>query len=402
MKVGVGFADNATSFDAGAAAAAEAVRSGGLDRVDLVLLFATSQHNPGLLRDGIRAVVGPGARLAGAGAVGVIGPDRLGLGGCQAGVAAVQFDAGERFDLFRETGVAGREHEVGRALARRIAGTRFDGEPNLLVFYDSVNPDRARPPLNWATPLLDGMAEVLEPFPPLAGAGCVGNLTFAAMPQWFDDEITEQTAFALALSGGVRMDTTILHGREPVSGYFTITRADGPTVLELDGRPALEVVAEALGHTAADGVDDFRFSLTLGVNHGDPWGDFVEHDYMNRLCFDVDRERGGLVMFEPDLVEGTAIQIMSRGGDLSYMRPGIERLLERLEGRRPVFALYINCAGRAGALCGMEEEDAAQVQAALKGRMPLLGFYSGVEIAAIRGRPRPLDWNGVLCVFSVP
>jgi hypothetical protein len=32
--------------------------------------------------------------------------------------------------------------------------------------------------------------------------------------------------------------------------------------------------------------------------------------------------------------------------------------------------------------------------------MPLLGMYSMIEIAQVAGEVQPLDWTGVLCVFS--
>jgi hypothetical protein len=48
------------------------------------------------------------------------------------------------------------------------------------------------------------------------------------------------------LHGGVRMDTIIMHGCKPSGRYHTITKADGPMVLEIDGRPALEVLADMI------------------------------------------------------------------------------------------------------------------------------------------------------------
>ena len=33
--------------------------------------------------------------------------------------------------------------------------------------------------------------------------------------------------------------------------------------------------------------------------------------------------------------------------------------------------------------------------------VPFLGFYSGVEIAPVRGISRPLDWTGVLATLRV-
>src|SRR5205085_10758951 len=57
---------------------------------------------------------------------------------------------------------------------------------------------------------------------------------------------TQRSAMALVLSGGVRLDTTIMHGCRPVGGYHTITRAEGPAVIEIDGKPALEMISQLL------------------------------------------------------------------------------------------------------------------------------------------------------------
>jgi len=145
---------------------------------------------------------------------------------------------------------------------------------------------------------------------------------------------------------------------------------------------------------------DYPLFVTLGVNRGQRFGPFREEDYANRLVMAVDRERGGLVMFENDLQAGTEVQLMRRSIDFDYVGHRSGELLSRLEGRRPFFALYIDCAGRAAAYCGTEREEAEEVQRIIGGRMPLLGMYSGVEIARVGQQIQPLDWTGVLCVFS--
>jgi signal transduction histidine kinase len=40
------------------------------------------------------------------------------------------------------------------------------------------------------------------------------------------------------------------------------------------------------------------------------------------------------------------------------------------------------------------------VQQTVNGRVPVLGLYTGAEIAEMGGRPRGLDWAGVFCLFS--
>src|SRR5690242_19664112 len=115
----------------------------------------------------------------------------------------------------------------------------------------------------------------------------------------------------------------------------------------------------------------------------------------------IDKERGALVMFEPNLTPGSEIQLMRRQIDQGYVGQRVNEAFERLDGRRPFFGLYIDCAGRAASICNTETEEAAEVQKALNARgIPLLGFYSGVEIAKVAGRVEALDWTGVFCLFS--
>ena len=61
--------------------------------------------------------------------------------------------------------------------------------------------------------------------------------------------------------------------------------------------------------------------------------------------------------------------------------------------------LYIDCAGRVGALSGSSEEEADIVREGIDPAVPFIGFYSGVEIAPFRGGARAFDWTGVIAVI---
>jgi hypothetical protein len=191
-----------------------------------------------------------------------------------------------------------------------------------------------------------------------------------------------------------------MHGCKPASGYHTITKAEGSLVLEIDGKPALDAIADLLGPDSEKSWEDYPLFVTLGVNKGDKFGPFKEEDYANRLVMAVDQQRRALVMFENDLKPGFEVQLMRRSIDFDYIGRRADELLGRLGHRIPVFALYIDCAGRASAYCGTEREEAEEVQRVIGSRMPLLGMYSGVEIAKVGPDMQALDWTGVLCVFS--
>lgn len=401
-RVGIGSSENASSYEAAREAAAVAWERVGTSACDLVVLFATGKHDPVAVRDGLRSVVGGSARIIGGSTAGIITNDTLGYGPSHVGVALLSSDS-FKCDLFIEPGIKGAEYDKGISLGRQIRQTEFIGEPNLLLIYDSVkqSASEGQPLLNFATPLIEGMTRSLERWPPVAGVGVMADPQFFyPAAQWFDDRIERHSAMTLALSGRVKMDTLILHGCKPASDYHTITKAMDNVVLEIDGKPALDMIADLLGPESGIRPDGYPFFITLGVNRGDKFGPYVEANYANRLCLAVDSKHRALVMFEPDLRPGSEVQLMRRSIDFGYIGKAMSGFLASLGDRKPIFALYIDCLGRAAAFSGIENEEAAEVQKYVGTRMPLLGVYSGVEIARVGGSTQPLDWTGVLCVLS--
>ncbi|QEL65485.1 hypothetical protein OTERR_20090 [Oryzomicrobium terrae] len=398
MRVGVGYSDNPDSLAAGAQAARDALTQAELESCDLVLLFSTARHDPQILRQAVAAVVGPRARIVGGWAVGTLTNRCLGYAGDQVGLAAFTLDSVE-CQLIAEGDLAEGETLVGERIGQRLAALGTGPESPVVLFYDTVDRTSGRMSMLMATPLLTGIERSLGYLPALVGAGLTGDMVGTPTRQWTGEGIAERHALALLFSAGVRMDSIIMHGCQPCTGYYTVTKADAQTILEIDGRPALEVIGSILGDAIAP--EDFGFFVTLGVNMGDKWGDFDESAYVNRMCLKIDRKRGGLVMFEPDMVEGTQFQVMHRSVNMDYIAPRIESLFAGLDGRTPVFAFYIDCAGRAAGFAGIDAEDAAVVQRVVGERVPLLGIYSGVEVGSVLGRPRALDWTGVFCLFSI-
>jgi len=400
-KAGVGFSENPKSQEAGIEAARAAMSEAGIKDCHLAIIYSTSRHDPKELRDGVRSVIGKDSRLIGGYAIGAFTRDRLGYDGYQVGVAVLSSDS-MTIDMFMEKELRDNELRVGIALGNQVKSKTYDGTPNIILMYDSVKDKHLEKMvfnLNLATPLIEGMGQSLGTWPPTAGVGMLGDWQCNPTYQWFDDSIEQQSAMALVLHGGVRMDTIIMHGCKPSSGYHTITKAEHNTVLEIDGKRAVDAVAELLGD-AFTSWEEYSFFVTLGVNRGDRFGEFNEEDYANRLVCGVDKDRGGLIMFEPDLKVGTEVQFMRRSIDFKYMGERVPDLMERVGERNPFFALYIDCAGRASAYSGTEGEEAEEIQKAIGSRMPLLGMYSGVEIARVGDEMQALDWTGVLCIFS--
>lgn len=397
MKVGVGYSEQQDTDIAGVNAAKRALMQARRKNPDLVLLFSTSWHDPRHLRASVASVVGHDVPIIGGGAVGAITNDRFGYAGSQVGLAAIWLD-GIGFNLFAKGGLVYNEKVVGERIGVRMAenGVRRDGP--CMLFYDAVHNESGDVGLNLATPLLQGLEKGLGFLPDgLVGMGMQGDYDSRPTSQWVGSDTAERQAMVLTFGDKLRIDSVIMHGCHPFGEYYTVTKADRQTILEVDGKPAIPYIESRLQPSLP--ATEFPFFMIFGINRN-PGGEYNEKNYANRLCLAIDRKRNGIVMFESDMVEGTKFQIMYRSLDLDYIPPKIQYLLKSLDGRKPVFAFYIDCAGRA-ARYGAELEDAVVVQKALGDRVPLLGVYSGVEIAPIMGVPRTLDWTGVFCLFSV-
>ncbi len=401
MRAGVGHSVNPTSTEAAIEATRAALAQAGTETCDLALLFAASKHDPTQLRDGLRSVAGRATRIAGGNAIGVVTRDYLGYDGFEVGVAVLSAGPGDDIDLFIEGPLPDNEFEVGLALAQQVRSKEYRGDPSVFLMYDAIKGmATAGLSLNMATPLLEGMGFGLGTWPAMAGIGMMGGMEGDTGHQWFDDRIEQGSAVALVLSGGLRMDTVIMHGNKPASGYHTVTKTDGVTILEIDGVRASDKLAELLGGSSGKPSEDYPVFVTFGINRGEKFGPFNEEEYQNRVVLAVDEERGGLITFENDLKAGTEVQLMRRGIDFDYMEEKVNQLYERIGDREPILALYVDCGARTSRFMGTDEEEAAEIQRTVGSRTPLLGMYSATEIAKVCGEVQPLHTTGVLCILS--
>lgn len=400
-RAGTALVDAPGSRAAGARAARTAREAAGLDAVELAFCFHHGRHDPAEVLAGVRDELGSEVRILGGTAMGVITGSAVSYEGHEVGVAVLGGLPSASVVVASATGLARRsENTVGTALGEALTAQAGGRELDVVLLYSSIKRGLTHPgglALNFGTPLLAGLLAGCAAVRSTAGAGLIDSLQPTHSHVFTDDGADSDAAVAVGFGGGLRLDTAVLHGCRPAGSYHTITRADGPVVLEIDDQPALDVLDRLLGGALAR--EEYPFNVILGVNRGDRYGPFDEEAYQTRLCLAVDEDRGGLVMFEPDLEPGSLVQLMRVSTDLAYVQDRIAVLLQQLRGRTPVLALYADCAGRCVMGSAMPDEEGHAVRAAL-GDIPLLGFYTGVEIGPVAGAARPLDWTGVLCLLS--
>jgi small ligand-binding sensory domain FIST len=186
---------------------------------------------------------------------------------------------------------------------------------------------------------------------------------------------------------------------------MVITRSEGGTVYELDGKPAVQRLAELLElDPSIIRRQALSLGLTLGEKLGDPFAPFDEGNYVNRLVIGADPTSGSLDLLDTDMPSGLRVQLMLTDTDemcASADACACALMRSADDGEQNLLALYIDCASRSSTAFGGEMEEAELVGRHIPEGIPFIGVYAGVEIAPMRGRSRPLDWSGVLTLWRL-
>jgi len=399
--MGIGYSDLSDSFNAGVQAAKGSIKNEINPSINISIVFLSGRHKAEAALRGIRSVLGHSTRIIGGSTSGIITNEKLGYEDFYIGVLSLN-TSDYSCKSFLQNNISSSPEVSGLEIVDKINALESK-EQNLLLFYDSVKltASEGGPALNMATPILNGITKKIPKEYPFAGIGVIADALFSTPANvWLDDEIKRDAAIILSFTGNIQLHTAILHGTKPASDYHTVTKVDGAEIKEIDGIPAITFLEEFFGQTSTLKPEDYPLFLTLGVNRGKKFDLFKEENYASRLCLSINKQNNSIIMFEPDLIVGDKIQIMVREFDTAYIKNGIENLFLKVEGKRPIFALYLDCIGRSKTFSGLEFEEAAEVQKQVANRVPMLGVYSGVEVAQVGSRLQALDWTGVFCLFT--
>ena len=402
QKIGIGVIQNHNPIEAGQQAAKMAREN--LDsnqEAGWAMAFAGGRLDPGEVLSGLRSQLGE-IDIIGGSAVGAITQNLSEYSGYECVVALFPSSI-PTATILAETDLDKGEFEGGRRLGAKLKEITQAGS-DVFLFYDSI---RSSPPpvLNTASRLIDGIYKSLgDKQLNIVGAGLVSDFQLTGSYIFDGHQYQKQAVVAAVLPPELSVHTTIMHGCMPISSFKEITKVDGPVIYEIDGKPAFDVLNDIFGDKNGNPLEDeLSLIMTLGKKYGDQMAPYDESVYVNRLIVSTNPDDGSVMLFEADFSQGNQIQIMTRDNKLMLesVRTRSKELLQSVNSSDTVGGFYIDCAGRSSAFTGTEMEDAEILQKQWNADIPLFGFYSGVELAPLLGRTRPLDWTGVLNLFTV-
>ncbi len=238
-------------------------------------------------------------------------------------------------------------------------------------------------------------ASVQEIIPRLAAETSgylVGGLTSAsANPSQIADGPTVGGVSGILFAPQVTAATGLTQGCTPIGVPRRVTATHENVVLQLDGRPALEVFKEDIGELLAR---DLRrvggyIQAALPVTGSDTG------DYLVRNLTALDPSNGWLAI-AADLSVGDRLFFVRRdaAGAIADLERMLNSLKERAAGREPKAALYHTCLARGPNLFGPDSEELRTIQDKL-GDIPLVGFFGNGEIS----HDRLYSYTGVLTLL---
>lgn len=254
------------------------------------------------------------------------------------------------------------------SVARRIAGS--DGA---LILADGLRFPTER--------FLAELRRTLATMPPLIAGGLASQsepVNRAGSRVFLGDRVLPSACLVVTLHG-VSMRVEVARGWSPASPVYTVTRAEGATVFEIDGGPATEwyrrffVVGEELAPLPASAR---RYPLIIEGPSPERQG-----LYRAMRCFD---EPAGAVTFWGEIETGDQVRLgIGNGRSLARaagdLTTGDSSSGQPVAGPAPQAALFCSGVGREVVLDELAGREAAALHEALGG-IALSGFFGFGEI----------------------
>ena len=252
--------------------------------------------------------------------------------------------------------------------------------PNVAIVH--ADPRAQRLPL-----MLDRLAEA-------SGAYLVGGLASSRGPMvQIAGEVSEGGASGAWIGSSISLIAGLSQGCAPIGPAHVATTAQKNVVMEIDGRPALDVFKEEIGEMLARNLErcaNFIYAA-LPVDGSDTG------DYLVRNLMGIDPNKGWIAIGD-QIESGDGIMFTKR--DRATANADLVQMLERLKKRisRPIQGgLYFSCLSRGHNLFGDPGIEMAILRDVL-GDIPLAGFFANGEIS----HRRLYGHTGVLALFLEP
>ncbi len=392
IRAGVGFSTALNPRNAAAEATAAALAQAGISRAQGALCFATPAYGaayPMILRT--VASEAHTREVAGCSSMGVIAGETeiesgqalavLVFGGNENEIHATRF--------FVPT-LRGRAAGVAAEVASAVRA-KLDKSNLLILFADTYNFE--------AEATLEALGAEL-PGVSIAGGGASEDGSIGETFVFCGDTVSSNAISGMLLSGDFELTIANSIACGLIGTAHRVTAARDNILIELDGRPAFEVFAEAAGPLAAD----LRRALTyvfVAIPVYENAQTIERGEFVVRNIVGASEEHGVIaVAFQPRVGDTVGFVLRDAERSREDLKATLDELSDRLDNKTPpAFGLYFDCVSRGAGLYNIPGHDSAYIRRAL-GPVPIAGFFTGFEIGTLAEQTSLLQYSGVLALIS--
>ena len=377
-KMGTAMFKGEDSYEAGAQAAKKAMEAAGISKPDIVITFVSSKYDYPSVVKGIREATGesPLIGCSSAGEFTEASVDKQSVA-----CAVISSDTHKFF-----TG-------MGKGLGRYEVKCLEEGVvklPTSIQFFPFLS----------SFLLIDGLAgkgeetvfaafSAFGPTVKFSGGAAGDDLAFKETKVFTDDQIESDAVSLCLVASKIPIQIGVSHGHSPISPAFTITKAKGNILYEVDGQPAYEVWKKHTAENAAKiGIEVNKLSSPTEV------GSFLiryEAGLLTGTQYKVrvplSKNADGSLNFACTMLEGSVIRIMEglHEAQIASARKAAQIALTASRGVKLAGAIVFDCCCR-GIILQESFKNAVNEIKGVLGNIPLIGFETYGEIAMELGQ----------------
>jgi hypothetical protein len=377
--VGVG-TNTQDSFQAGCDAAHEALTEGGAGggarTPSFALVLASSVFDQKEMIRGVHETLG-GVPFVGCTTAGAIVDEAVE----EQAVVVITLESDTiTFAPIKSEGISADMYEAGVRFGTEVKKSANGAQKLAFIFSDALSGN--------GTQLVRGAMSVLGGNFPLVGGAAADDMDFKKTYQYYNGEVLTNSAVGCVISGAVQFGVGADHGWEPIGEEMTVTKAEGTTLYELDGKPAFSIYEDYFG----DRSSDFKKTLSLAsVSY--PLGMKVvgREECMIRVPLSIQDD--GSIVCGAEVMEGSTISLMlgSVDGAIAAAAKTTETLALLTQQISPKLVFLSNCVARKILYGEHITEELKAIKKVAGDASHIVGFYSYGQIAPLDGKVKDVN-----------
>jgi small ligand-binding sensory domain FIST len=208
--------------------------------------------------------------------------------------------------------------------------------------------------------------------------------------------VYSEGAAGLLIDGGVKVHSVVSQGCRPIGDRFVVTKVEQNLILELGGKPTIQVLEEMFIRLPTSDHDLMSKGFFLGRVMSEYQDDYEMGDFLIRNVVSMDKERGAVVVNDYFQV-GQTVQFQVRDEETASNE--LRQLLKKTELVAVQGGLVFTCNGRGTRLFAEPDHDAGVIREVV-GEIPLAGFFAQGEIGPVGGENHMHGYTASVVLFE--